>query len=826
MRQRHNSLVETQTAEASKQANAAPGAPGLAPNWSRGAKDLVVAAPGARVTAALGQAIVHEIFWPSVGRPQVRDLGFLIVGPTWWHEVKTNDNYTVEVSDPRVPLAVVRAEIPGGTFETVTLVDPDGDALAVEYRLNHPESCQVIALCSPHVSGTGWHDTAEATANALYAYDSKDALAVLSSSGFDQTSVGYVGESDGWQDVNQHGRLLWNFTEAPLGNVAVSGSLTATHGTITVGFGHTIKEAHEAAQATLDRGFAHLTKRFVAVWKPFVSKREPLTANPVTGLRSLRESSETVIRAHMDQTERGAIVASVATPWGDHVDSSGENRGGYHLVWGRDCVESAFGLIASGHVDDAAIVLQYLARRQRDDGSWPQNWFPDGEPYWTGLQLDETALPVLLAAKLGELNHEVANTTEIQNMVRKAVQFLVNSGPVSPQDRWEENSGISPFTLAATIAAIQSSALLGFLGHNDANYALSVGRDWDRRIEEWVYVTDSMLDALHGTAGHYVRIRPATDTRTGSVVIRNRVDVSRSVAETIGLEFLAFVRFGLREPHDPRVTDSVILCDRELRIEVDGKPYYYRYEDDGYGEHSDGSPFDGTGIGRTWPLLTAERGVYAAQAAEDTIPYLTALVACTTKGGMLPEQVWDGQSPDTGTLTGKPTGSAAPLVWAHAELLKLAAAHQSGRPVELLDCIDQHRMGRRLSGAIHWRSDLPVDQIPTGARLIIEDNRPFMLHVGVNGWQEVEDIESEELGLGRHGVALEANAAFSSFEFTRWWKRDDTIDVGTDSEDPGTGPGVTDATDTGNTGESVEWEHVDYNVQLVGRRLSPKSPTR
>jgi glucoamylase len=760
----------------------APGSPGIQPSWSPGKKDIIVGAPGSQVVAAIGKGIVHEVFWPSVGRPQVRDIGFIIIGSGWWQEVKQSTHYLLTVSDPRIPLATITHEIHGGTFSFEVVVHTDSNALVVHYELAHPEPCTIVLLASPHLSGSGWHDNALVDAQGLYAYDDQAALAILAGTGFSSTNAGYVGFSDAWQDVSRNGQLTWNHSQALDGNVAVSGSLNSTHGMVVVGFGPTVKAAKQVAAETLTENYGTLRRKFCEAWtdvsigmvgsssEPFVSVADE-ERNP--GLQAACETSETVIRVHMDQEIRGAIVASVATPWGAQALVNDENRGGYHLVWGRDCVETALALFSLGRFDQVREILCYLASCQLPDGSWTQNWFPDGEPFWTGLQLDETALPVVLASKMEEVGQLGTTRNLIRQMVRDATRFLVDAGPVSPQDRWEENPGISPYTLAATIAALRGASTLDFLSPADSLLASSVANDWERRIDDWLYVSGSDLDTRYGTSGHYVRINPSlADARHGTVKIRNRDQVTRGIADMVGFEFLALVRFGLRAPDDPRIVDTLKVCEGELGVVAGGHQHFHRYQADGYGEHDDGSPFDGTGIGRAWPLLTAERAIQAVLAGEDEREFVASILSSRTKGGMIPEQVWDIEAIELhGLVPGLPSGSAAPLVWAHSELLKVVAALHNGQAVEHLGCMipSSKMMSNDSSVVVHWRSDIPVSRINSNVGLLIEAEREFALHIGVNGWQQVRDIASESIGLGRFGVSIQDVSDFESLEFTRQW---------------------------------------------------------
>jgi glucoamylase len=230
------------------------------------------------------------------------------------------------------------------------------------------------------------------------------------------------------------------------------------------------------------------------------------------------------------------------------------------------------------------------------------------------------------------------------------------------------------------------------------------------------------------------------------------------------------VRLGLRRADEPLIRDSVKLADALLRSDTPSGLVWHRYTGDGYGEHSDGRPFDGTGVGRGWPLLTGERGHYALAAGEDPMPYLAAMVAMAGSGGMLPEQVWDAEPPpERGLFPGRPAGSAMPLAWAHGEFVKLAASIALGRPFDRPDGV-WHRYGgdRPDPAAWVWTPRAPIASVPAGKDLWLVLPQPVSLHLGLDGWRQVRDHDTDALGLGLHGVRLRATdlADHSSLQIT------------------------------------------------------------
>ena len=208
-------------------------------------------------------------------------------------------------------------------------------------------------------------------------------------------------------------------------------------------------------------------------------------------------------------------------------------------------------------------------------------------------------------------------------MVRNAASFILRNGPVTQQDRWEEDAGYSPFTLAAEISALLAGADIADLtGHDEQAQTMRDTADaWNDNIERWVYATGGDLADQLGIAGYYVRIAPpdtdgAASPTQGFVPIKNQPpgqDGERAY-HIISPDALALVRFGLRAPDDPRILNTLRAIDALLAVELPQGPCWYRYNGDGYGEHKDGSAFDGTGIGRPWPLLAGERAHYALAA--------------------------------------------------------------------------------------------------------------------------------------------------------------------------------------------------------------------
>jgi glucoamylase len=250
----------------------------------------------------------------------------------------------------------------------------------------------------------------------------------------------------------------------------------------------------------------------------------------------------------------------------------------------------------------------------------------------------------------------------------------------------------------------------------------------------------------------------------GQVQLCNRQGETIQASALVSLDFSYLVRLGLRNAQDPRVQDTIKVVDRVLKVDTPSGPVYHRYNEDGYGEYPDGRAFDGSGIGRAWPLLVGERGHLAMQSGEDPIAYLRTMWKCASSGGLLPEQVWDAAPiPELGLAPGRPSGSAMPLLWTHAEFLKLLIAREQRRPIELLAAVEQryaasaaNQFAARVAATWHWRDEVPVLTHETGRALLIEDRSAFTLHFGFDGWQRTDERAAQQQPFGLWAVRLSA----------------------------------------------------------------------
>ncbi|HEY8857130.1 MAG TPA: glycoside hydrolase family 15 protein [Rugosibacter sp.] len=756
------------------------GHPGTSPTWSRSAKDMVGCALGpARLWYTTGFGILNEVYYPRADLPQIRDLGFIIAdGKGFWVEIKRLNNYKVRLPAFGVPAIEIVHEHECFTLRLRIAADPARDVVLIEVALEGESGLRPYALLAPHLGGSGNDNVAGIGSHhgrkVLWAKQGPFALALATVNAkqidaWGASSVGYVGASDGWQDFARNGALTWNFDEAGPGNVALIGELPQK-ATLALAFGTSRRSAATLAFSSLCQPFQQIWDLNVVQWRDWSTKLSLPMGLPAE-LQDELLISAMMLRVHQDKTYPGAMVASLSIPWGNAHD----DVGGYHLVWPRDLVESAGGLLALGACDEVRDILCYLIATQHAEGNWSQNQWLGGKPFWNVQQLDETAFPVLLAAALAERNE--LNGVEVGNMVRRALTFIVCHGPATEQDRWEEDAGVNAFTLAVCISALVCG--VEWLDEPQRSFVLDLADYWNAHIEDWTAVRDTALAHTCGVDSYYIRIAPVVDlSNNGSLKyvlpLKNRAcDPGLTADEQIGTDFLQLVRLGLRDAHDVLVVDSLKVVDHQLKVETSSGDAWHRYTGDGYGEHDDGSPFDGVGRGRAWPMLGGERGMYELVAGKDPLPYLQAMAVMAGPAGMLPEQVWDAEPiAQRGLFSGRPSGSAMPLVWAHAEFIKLARSRELKTPCDRPAAVWKRYQGRQptIKRAI-WMLRFPITLLPVGQELRICLPGPAQVHYGVNGWNGITDIETIDSGLGLYAADLPTAQlqAGQSIDFTFYW---------------------------------------------------------
>ena len=447
------------------------GAPGTEPRWTRSAKEGIGTAyhTGCRVWFTLSHGIINEVYYPNVDCPNTRDLQFLITdGETFCHEERRDLEHQIEYPEKSTLYYRLTNSDPAGRYRIIkdVITDPHSSVFLISTRVeisSEPlrQKLRLYALLAPHMKGLGQHNSAwcfEQDGRPLFRVERENNHLVFGAvPHFTRRSVGYVGYSDGWQDLMENFKMDWQFQQATDGNVALTAEIDLSKGfefVMGVAFGHSAQSASTRLLQSLATPFNQHLTNYLRQWKRTLPGPQVDLSDLTGDSGHLYRLSRLVLLAHEDKVYPGALVASMSIPWGETKGDA--DLGGYHLVWTRDLVKSASALLAGGQTSTPLRSLIWLACIQSPDGAVPQNSWIDGEAYWSGKQLDEVAAPILLAWRL-----QRAGALGLFNpwtLVTRAARYLVLHGPVTGQERWEENSGYSPSTLAAVIAALVCAA--------------------------------------------------------------------------------------------------------------------------------------------------------------------------------------------------------------------------------------------------------------------------------------------------------------------------------------------------------------------------------
>jgi len=736
----------------------APGAPGAATTWSSAAKTGVGASYEAyvdgqyrdggptgtvsRVWFSLADGVLTETMYGLIHEAQIKALRFAVVSGD---RLGVEGNDTVSRTEylhtdvrgrPLSPAYRVVTESADDAFEIEKRVftDPDSNALILRVTITAGSGpVTPYLILEPHMANTGGGDRAQATATGLHASEGDVHLTLRPGQPFEAASAGFLGTSDGLTDLQANGRLTHAYasTGDTPGAVVLTGSLPtiAAGQSLTrdfvIGFGPTQAASEAAADASFTTGLDEVLARFNGEgdrvgWQDWIGSLSelPRMAEVATDGGKLAYASALMLKVQEDRTYAGALIASLSNPWGATVDATQASTG-YKAVWPRDFYQVAMALMALGDKQTPVAAFRYLPQVQVD-GETPGNtgatgWFlqkthVDGQIEWVGVQLDQTAMPIMLGWRLwkaGEVS-DAEMARMYSAMIRPAADFLVDGGrigldwndrtitpPWSQQERWEEQEGYSPSTTAAVITGLTVASEIARASGDvsSADRYQAAADDYAGKVEARMFTTEGSL----GDGDYFLRLSRNEDPNDRAPLGENNGQPALPEDRIVDGGFLELVRYGVRAANSPSIVATLPEYDDQtredrlrVRYDLNGSPGWRRYGNDGYGENTDTAGNYGLGgmtpgqRGRVWPIFTGERGTYelarlledgtADLAAIDRIrqTYVRGMESFANDGLMLPEQVWDGvgRTP-SGYVIGEGTDSATPLAWTHAEYLKL-----------------------------------------------------------------------------------------------------------------------------------------------------------
>jgi len=746
-------LAVTIPAAGAAAAAAAPGAPGAPSYFDLARKDCLgtAANTGSKVWYTVADGVLSDVYEPTIDNTDVSTLQYVVTDGATFTDLQARDmTYTV-AADPTGMACTVTSTDTAHGFRLITtyITDPASDTVLMNTKLQAlPGSganlgrLQLYARLDAHVNGNGGGGAANAGANSGvvdtstgspvpviystntvtnatnrdYAVPTYMALAATPTTPI--ASVGYAGTaSDGLNELDAT-HSLTPFTSAPDGHIVATEDVTPSRGnsvTLALGFGRTQTQSVSVAQRSLSSPFGQTSAKYRQGWTAYDAGLKPPPAREasVAGRYYL---SANVLKASVDKTFPGAIVASLASPWGQSVPAgvlaNGEPSyfGSYREVFARDLYEAFTGLLADGDLATArAATLFLFDRQQLPSGAMPRNSLLNGQaaPDTGGTQLDEAAYPILMAylAGLG------GDSALWKGHIQAAADFLVANGPTDGVERWEEQTGYSPSTIAAEIAGLTAASAIA-ASHGDterANLYQATADDFQRNIKAWTVTTSGPY-----APRYFIRLSKTGDPNAAINYSLGNGGPTLDQRAVVDGGFQELVRLGELPVTDADVKASLAVLDKQISVATPSGTGYYRYGNDatkgsadGYGDcyqpsqstcSITGAPWPptDTGTGHLWPNLSGERAEsdLAAGSAAGAQSLLQAMINFSSGVGLVPEQAWEdpdlaaspyGSDPATASIgftKGQAAGSASPLTWAQAQELRLIASLGTGRNVD------------------------------------------------------------------------------------------------------------------------------------------------
>jgi glucoamylase len=680
----------------------APGAPGLDAHWPSAAKNGFGTSNtlASKVWFTLNNGVLTEVFYPRLDVPNVQMLQ-LIVAKADGTGVETeaeDTTHRIEVLDPAALTfrQINTAKSGAYTISKTYVTDPESSSVLIDvgFRWNADRCwCRLYVYYDPSLNNSGLHDSAWTDGDFLIASDADkaSALTTVPNAGLRESTNGYLGTSDGLTQLRQTGRIV-RYARAHDGNVVQMAELNlqlplgvrqAERFTLVLSFGRNAAEAIRNGQASVRKEFKRTREEYERGWHDYVKTFPRVEPR----YQAQFNMAGMVLKALEDKTYRGAMIASPSVPWGGGPNANQPTVSGYHAVWSRDLYQVATAFLAMGDRASANRALDYLFKvQQKSDGSFPQNSWIDGRLIGGGLQMDQVALPLVLAYQLRRFDR----ATWLKH-VKPAADFIVRRGPATEQERWEEKPGYSPSTIAAQIAGLVCAAQIAGANRDQASAKIYLMKadEWARGVELWTALSSGPL----AQGRYFLRITENSDPNDGAKIEINSGGGTYDEREIVDAGFLELVRLGIMSAGDPVIERSLAVVDRLLKVDTPGGAGWYRYNHDAYGERADGGHYDGrTGVGRLWTLLSGERGEYDV-ARGDLVgarQRLDTMMAFANDGMMIPEQVWDRrESPGPDLRFGEGTGSATPLAWSTAQFIRLAINIKQGHNVETPEATSQ-----------------------------------------------------------------------------------------------------------------------------------------
>ncbi len=726
---------------------AAPNGPGATSYQAQSRKDCIGTARNrtSKIWYTVANGVLSDVFAPTVDATNVATMQYIVSDGSSFSDLQTRDmTYTVG-SDASGMSCTVTSRAKSGRYQlkTTYVTDPARESVvahttyqpliraAADYRIyvrldanaggnggggasNAGADTAVTDTSTGHPVAVSYDvNTKSQAAGRSYAVPSF--LALTADHPFGAVSSGFVGtSSDGLAQLDAAKSLTPTYSQAAAGNVEQTAQVRPDRKgafTLALGFGTSQHAAVATAVTSAAAPFARTSATYIAGWRAYdeglrsVNRLNAGWHRQPGAVRDYYQSAN-VLKASEDKTYPGAIVAGVDKPWGQSTPANDPDNlftTSYWEVFPRDLYEAFTGLLVDGDLATARDTARFLlTRSQLPDGSQPRNSLLNGAkaPDSFNTQPDETAYPLLMAWQAG-----LAGDRSLYPHVRAEADYLVSHGPSYGVERWEEQGGYSPSTIAAEITGLVSAASIARTQHDPARARiwLATADSWQRQITSWGVTTTGSLSK----SPYFIRLSKTGDPNAAISYNVGNGGPTLDQRSVMDLGFLEYVRLGLLPATDPTITNSVQVADRVLEKKTASGPGWLRYNGDGYGDCAvpsassctvAGAPWTNgnVGTGHPWPVLAVERAQQELATGDrlGAARLLKTVNAMNSGPGLVPEQVWDaaglpaspyGSDPtkaSIGFVNGKADGSASPLTWGAGAQVRLTADLAAGRSLE------------------------------------------------------------------------------------------------------------------------------------------------
>lgn len=755
--------------------------PGALSHFDLARKDCVGTARNrtSKVWFTVANGVLSDVYFPTNDTTNVETLQYVVTDGRTFTDLQTRDmTYTVRALDARVPACRVTATAKSGRYRIVTdyLTDPARNTVVTRARLQplrrgvKLRDLHLYVRFDPTLNGNGGGGEGNGgpDSGSVLRRDGHDVLigsdpvtqtnapnrdyavpvhaALDADRPFRAVSNGYAGTaSDGLTQLDASHRLTARHdATAAAGNLVQTAEVDLSRSgrfALDLGFGASPAQAAATVRASLRGGVHWLAARYAWEWRRYdASLRRPDRPRGVSrrdwdAILDEYYVSANYVKTAEDKTFPGAVAAAMASPWGQAVSAGDPNQtyfGSYREVFARDLYQAWTAAYLAGDRETARDMTRFLFERQQlPDGSLPRNSLTNGKvaPDSFGTQLDECAYPIVMALAVG-----LTSKDYYLEHIKPAADFVIAHGPAYGNERWEEQGGYSPSTIAAEIAGLVAAAEIADRNGDATGAQLyrGVADAFQRNLKAWTLTTNGP----RSSEPYFIRLSKTGDPNAAISYNVGNGGPTLDQRDVIDAGFLEYVRLGLLPSDDPDVVRSIGVVDDAIRVATRSGDGFYRYNGDGYGDRSsDGRPWapSGQGNGHVWPVLSGERGQWELARGDvaGAVGRLRTMIDMSSGVGLIPEQAWElpdlaaspfGTDPTQASIgfeNGKAAGSASALTWAAGQFVRLTLDLAAGRQLDT-PAYTAARYVARQQGETPLTVTSPADQSPVGGTVQVQ----------------------------------------------------------------------------------------------------------